>query len=191
VRLELVVDGVAQVVEVDLAAGTLKIGDRELPFRVVSAEGERAELEIAGEPVVVEGWPPHNDRPTGRLSVNGEVVRLDDLRRSAGAATPSPPPGGTAGPVPAPSAGAADRGAPGAASAGPGTPLLPPMPGKVLELRVKDGDRVEKGQVLLVLEAMKMRNEVASPAAGVVAGLAVAAGANVRAKDVLLRIVAG
>jgi biotin carboxyl carrier protein len=65
------------------------------------------------------------------------------------------------------------------------------MPGKVLELRVKDGDRVEKGQVLLVLEAMKMRNEVASPAAGVVAGLAVAAGANVRAKDVLLRIVAG
>jgi hypothetical protein len=75
VRLELVVDGVAQVVELDLAAGTLKIGDRELPFRVVSAEGERAELEIAGEPVVVEGWPPHNDRPTGRLSVNGEVVR--------------------------------------------------------------------------------------------------------------------
>jgi biotin carboxyl carrier protein len=190
VRLELVVDGVAQVVELDLAAGTLKIGERELPFRVVSAEGERAELEIAGEPVVVEGWPPHNDRPTGRLSVNGEVVRLDDLRRSASAATLPPSPG-TVGPVPAPVVGAPDRGAPGAATAGPGTPLLPPMPGKVLELRVKEGDRVEKGQVLLVLEAMKMRNEVASPAAGVVAGLAVAAGANVRAKDVLLRVVAG
>ncbi len=60
------------------------------------------------------------------------------------------------------------------------------MPGKVIELRVAEGDRVEAGTVLLVLEAMKMRNEITSPSAGIVRGVRVAAGANARAKEPML-----
>jgi pyruvate carboxylase subunit B len=62
------------------------------------------------------------------------------------------------------------------------------MPGKVIELRVKDGDRVEAGTVVLVLEAMKMRNEVTTPVAGTVRGLRVSAGANVRAREPMLYV---
>ena len=50
------------------------------------------------------------------------------------------------------------------------------MPGVVVEVLVKLGDKVEKGQPLLILSAMKMQNEVAAPAPGVVSGLHVAPG---------------
>jgi biotin carboxyl carrier protein len=63
------------------------------------------------------------------------------------------------------------------------------MPGRVIEVRVKDGDQVRKGDVLLVLEAMKMRNEIVSPVEGVVRGLRVAAGSNARAKEPMLYVV--
>lgn len=52
------------------------------------------------------------------------------------------------------------------------------MPGKVVEVRVRPGQRVQRGEVLLVLEAMKMRNEITSPADGEVIELAVEPGAN-------------
>ena len=50
------------------------------------------------------------------------------------------------------------------------------MPGVVVDVLVKEGDRVEKGQPLLILAAMKMQNEVAAPAPGVVSGLHVSPG---------------
>ncbi|HEY7111634.1 MAG TPA: biotin/lipoyl-containing protein [Thermoanaerobaculia bacterium] len=50
------------------------------------------------------------------------------------------------------------------------------MPGRVVEVRVAEGDRVASGQVVLVLEAMKMQNEIRASAGGVVARCAVAAG---------------
>jgi biotin carboxyl carrier protein len=62
------------------------------------------------------------------------------------------------------------------------------MPGKVIEVRVKEGERVRKGDVLLVLEAMKMRNELTSPADGVVRGLRVSAGGNARAREPMMFI---
>jgi glutaconyl-CoA/methylmalonyl-CoA decarboxylase subunit gamma len=62
------------------------------------------------------------------------------------------------------------------------------MPGKILEVRVREGDTVRKGDVLLRLEAMKMSNEIASPADGIVRGLRVAAGANVRAREPMFYI---
>ena len=63
-----------------------------------------------------------------------------------------------------------------------------PMPGKVLEVRVAAGDPVEKGQVLLTLEAMKMEHRVTSSADGVVAEVRVSAGQQVDAGHVLLVI---
>jgi biotin carboxyl carrier protein len=67
------------------------------------------------------------------------------------------------------------------------------MPGVVVELLVKKGDRVEKGQPLLILSAMKMQNEIAAPQAGVVKELHVAAGQAVAAgaKLATLELAAG
>jgi len=65
-----------------------------------------------------------------------------------------------------------------------------PMPGKVIELRVAEGDTVHAGQVLLILEAMKMEHSVTAPQDGTVAQVSVAAGDQVDA-DALLVVVAG
>lgn len=60
-----------------------------------------------------------------------------------------------------------------------------PMPGKVVRLLVKQGDLVEAGQGLLVVEAMKMQNEVRSPKSGTVERLPISEGQAVNAGDVL------
>ena len=83
----------------------------------------------------------------------------------------------------------ADAPAPAApAASGEGTPLLSPIQGTVLKINVAVGDTVKKGQVLLIIEAMKLENEVVSPAAGVVGDVLVTKGANVSAKQTLLTI---
>ncbi len=61
------------------------------------------------------------------------------------------------------------------------------MPGRVLRILVAAGDSVTAGQPLVVLEAMKMENEVKSPQDGVISGIAVAAGQPVNAGEVLVR----
>ncbi len=62
------------------------------------------------------------------------------------------------------------------------------MPGKVIRLLVSAGDAVAAGQGLLVLEAMKMQNEIRSPRAGVVGEIAVEAGSTVNSGDPLIAI---
>lgn len=69
-----------------------------------------------------------------------------------------------------------------------GTSVNAPMPGNVMRLAVAVGDKVSEGQLLLVLEAMKMENEIYAPAAGTVSAIAVAAGATVDSGDLLLTI---
>ncbi len=63
-----------------------------------------------------------------------------------------------------------------------------PMPGKILDIKVKTGDAVKKGQVLLILEAMKMENEIVAPVDGVVKDIMVNAGDSVNRGDTLLVI---
>lgn len=77
--------------------------------------------------------------------------------------------------------------APVASAPAGGTLLNAPMPGLVKALKVKNGDSVKKGDVILVLEAMKMENDIASPADGTVS-IAVAEGANVNSGDVLFTV---
>ena len=69
--------------------------------------------------------------------------------------------------------------------------VKPPMPGRVLEVRVKEGQSVQEGDVLCVLEAMKMQNDIKSPHAGKVARIHVRDGATVESSTVLLEIVPG
>jgi len=63
--------------------------------------------------------------------------------------------------------------------------LIAPMPGKVVRLLVAEKARVEAGQGILVVEAMKMQNEIKSPRAGIVQKLVAAEGGAVNAGDVL------
>jgi biotin carboxyl carrier protein len=62
------------------------------------------------------------------------------------------------------------------------------MTGRVISVNVKPGDQVTEGQILLIVEAMKMENEIAAPLAGAVKEVAVAAGARVSEGDLLLQI---
>ncbi len=63
--------------------------------------------------------------------------------------------------------------------------ILAPMPGRVVRLLVAEGDAVEAGQGIVVVEAMKMQNEIKSPKKGVVKKIAATAGTAVNAGDVL------
>ncbi len=66
--------------------------------------------------------------------------------------------------------------------------LTAPMPGKVVKLLVKEGDKVEEGQSLLILEAMKMQNEFKSPSSGVVLKLQVAEGGTVETAQAMVTL---
>ena len=59
------------------------------------------------------------------------------------------------------------------------------MPGNILDVKVKAGDSVKAGDTLLILEAMKMENEIFAPCAGTISSVAVAKGAAVNPGDVL------
>jgi biotin carboxyl carrier protein len=63
-----------------------------------------------------------------------------------------------------------------------------PMPGKIVEIKVKAGDTVKEDDELLVLEAMKMENLIYAPAGGTVKEIKVAAGQNVDTGQVMLVI---
>lgn len=66
--------------------------------------------------------------------------------------------------------------------------IVAPMPGKVVRLLAVVGDRVEAGQGLIVVEAMKMQNEMKSPKAGIVAEVKTKDGATVAAGEILIVI---
>jgi acetyl-CoA/propionyl-CoA carboxylase biotin carboxyl carrier protein len=72
---------------------------------------------------------------------------------------------------------------------GGGEVVRSPMQGNVLRVAVAEGDRVESGQVLLVVEAMKMENEIVSHRAGIVERISAAEGAQVTSGQELLRVV--
>ena len=63
--------------------------------------------------------------------------------------------------------------------------IVAPMPGKVVRLLVKEGDRVEAGQGLLVVEAMKMQNEIRSPKSGTVERILAKEGQPVNSGEIL------
>ena len=80
-----------------------------------------------------------------------------------------------------------DLGAVAAASAGP-APIVAPMPGLVVRVAVAVGDRVEAGQPVVVMEAMKMENELRAPAAGTVRTVLATPGVAVEKGAVLVEL---
>jgi biotin carboxyl carrier protein len=74
-----------------------------------------------------------------------------------------------------------------APSVGDSRSLSAPLPGTVVEVFVKQGDQIETGQVVLVIEAMKMKNSIRSMRAGTVGEVLVSAGQTVAHKQALIR----
>ncbi|MCF8227217.1 MAG: biotin/lipoyl-binding protein [Bacteroidales bacterium] len=68
-------------------------------------------------------------------------------------------------------------------------PITAPLPGNIIEIRVKPGDIIQKGQLLLVMEAMKMENQVLADRKGVVESIPVNTGDAVLQGDVLIQII--
>ena len=75
-----------------------------------------------------------------------------------------------------------------AAAAGEGAEVVAPMQGTILSVKVKEGDSVSKGQVLFILEAMKMENEIVAPKAGKVTSVGVTKGESVESGKALCTI---
>ncbi|MBN1112774.1 MAG: biotin/lipoyl-binding protein [Bacteroidales bacterium] len=73
-------------------------------------------------------------------------------------------------------------------SSGGGYPIKSPLPGTILGISVKEGDEVKRGQLLLIMEAMKMENQVLAEKDGVISSIKVNSGDTVLQNDVLLEI---
>ena len=69
-----------------------------------------------------------------------------------------------------------------------GKEVVSPIQGQVTNVKVNVGDKVQKGDVLVIIEAMKLENEVVSPFEGQVANILVTKGQNVKAKEVIIVI---
>lgn len=116
------------------------------------------------------------------ITVNGTAyeVTVEEGFTGAAKAAPKPAPRAAAPAAPAPAAPvapapAAPAPAPAASAAGSVT-VSAPMPGKILGIKAQAGAAVKRGQVILILEAMKMENEIVAPQDGTVASINVAVG---------------
>lgn len=115
-----------------------------------------------------------------RITVNGTSYDVSVEELSGGAAPVAAPV--AAAPVAAPAAAPA---APAPAGGAGSIKVSSPMPGKILAVKANVGDSVKKGQVILILEAMKMENEVVAPEDGTIASIDVTVGASVESGDTL------
>ena len=113
----------------------------------------------------------------------GKAMLLDEYE----AIVPSAPAAPAAAPVAAAEAPAAAPAAPVAVT-GAGEVVAAPMPGTILKVNVQNGQAVKEGDVLCVLEAMKMENDIIAPKAGTVTQVAVSKGSSVSTGDALVVI---
>lgn len=112
------------------------------------------------------------------ITVNGNVYDVTVEETGAGGVS-APAAAPKAAPKAAPAKAAAPAGAQGSVK------VNAPMPGKILKTVAAAGQAVKKGEVLLILEAMKMENEIVAPQDGTVASINVAVGDSVEAGAVL------
>jgi biotin carboxyl carrier protein len=117
-----------------------------------------------------------------RITVNGVAYDVAVEELGAGAVPAAAPV--AAAPVAAPAAAPAPA-APVASGAAGSVKIESPMPGKILAIKANAGQAVKKGDVVMILEAMKMENEITAPEDGTVASINVAVGDSVESGDTL------
>ncbi len=109
-----------------------------------------------------------------KVNVNGTdyEIKLEVLEDDGKTAAPAP------------------KAAPAASPAAPsgGAQVKSPMPGTILDVRVSEGQNVKSGDVLMILEAMKMENEIMAPSAGKITSVSVTKGTAVESGTVLCTI---
>lgn len=118
------------------------------------------------------------------ITVNGTAYEVEVEEVKAGGSAPVARPAApvAAAPAPAPAAASAPAPAAPAAAAGAGeTAVEAPMPGKVIKVVAAAGTAVKSGDVVIILEAMKMQNEICAPCDGTVKAVNVSAGQTVTA----------
>ena len=131
------------------------------------------------------------------ITVNGKSYEVD-VEEVGGYVAPARRPEAVSAPVaastpaptstPAQARAPAAKPAPAAAPVSGGETINSPMPGTILDIKVNVGDSVANGTVLVILEAMKMENEIMAPSAGKVLSINVTKGASVNSGDVLVVI---
>lgn len=118
------------------------------------------------------------------VSVNGnaytvEIESAKPVKTTPKVTVPKPAAAPAATVAPAPAA---------APAAGGGAPVLSPLPGVIIGIHCKVGDQVKRGQRLIVLEAMKMENDIKADRDGVIASIAVSQGESVQEGATLVTI---
>jgi len=118
-----------------------------------------------------------------QVTVNGTVYDVEVEEIAAGAAPAAPAEAPKAAPKAAPKVPAAPK-----AAVGKGTPVSAPMQGTILKVAVENGQAIKKGDLVCLLEAMKMENEIFAPCDGTVTSVAIAAGQAVATGATLITI---
>lgn len=122
------------------------------------------------------------------VTVNGVVYEVEVEEVTDGVVA-APAPAVQSTPAATPKvASAAPKAAPRTTGKSGAVAIKAPMPGTILKINVKAGDKVKKGDVVCVLEAMKMENDICAPQDGVVASVEVAQGASVTTDAVVVTI---
>lgn len=138
----------------------VQIGETEHVFKIVGEDNGRLELEFSDGIVHV-------------VEIVGTDLRVDGLPFDL--TTRKAPP-------------KVEGAMRGGGAAGGATQVKPPMPGKIVKVGVSAGDHVQPGEVLVILEAMKMQNEIVSPVEGTVKAVNVKEGESIDAKRVICEI---
>ncbi|MBQ3451370.1 MAG: biotin/lipoyl-binding protein [Selenomonadaceae bacterium] len=122
------------------------------------------------------------------VTVNGTTyeVEVEEVKAAGGAPKAASAPKAAPAPAPAPKAAPAPAAAPKVAAGAGEHSIDAPMPGKVIKLVAAEGAAVKAGDVLLILEAMKMQNEITADADGTVKKFNVTAGQSVKAHESLV-----
>lgn len=144
------------------------INGAQFDVTIDSIVGSKAKAEVNGIPFEVE---------MQGSSLVEEALPTVSTEAAAAPAAPAAAP-------------AAEPAAPAAAKSGPGAgaPVKAPLPGVVTKILVKEGQGVKKGETVLVLEAMKMENNITAEADGTVTGICVSAGDSVMEGTTLITI---
>ena len=152
---------------------TLNIGSREFVVDVQETDFDQFEVSVGGETYAVT---LAEDQAVGGVAIAPAAAPVAAAPKAAPAAAPAPAAAAPA--AAAPKKQPAGGGGKGAVKA--------PMPGKILEVSVKPGETVKRGQQVAILEAMKMHNSLGASQDGVIAEVCVDVGQTVAHGDVIV-----